>query len=85
MTHVSKRPESRFDWFIPIVGAGNHIGTLKAEYSQTFENLRKIVNFAEESGYYSMLIPTRFANGLFESEELLAENWTTGTALAAVQ
>ena len=31
-----------------------------------------------------MLIPTRFANGLFDSGEPLAETWTTATALAAV-
>jgi alkanesulfonate monooxygenase len=84
MTPVSERPEPRFDWFIPIDGDGEHIGTIKAERPPTFENLRKIVDAAEECSYYSMLIPTRFANGLFESEEPLAETWTMVTALAAV-
>jgi alkanesulfonate monooxygenase len=31
-----------------------------------------------------LLIPTRFANGLFEESAPLAETWTTATALAAV-
>ena len=39
---------------------------------------------AEEYGYYSLLIPTRFANGLFGEDAPLAETWTTATALAAV-
>ena len=35
-------------------------------------------------GFYSLLIPTRFANGLFEEHSPLAETWTTASALAAV-
>ena len=88
MTPVSEgpaeRPAPRFSWFVPIDGDGEHIGTLKAERPPTFENLRAIADAAEAAGYYSMLIPTRFANGLFDSGEPLAETWTTATALAAV-
>ena len=80
----SQRPEVRFDWFIPIDGDGEHIGTLRAERPPAFEYLREVVSTAEAEGYYSQLIPTRFANGLFDEEAPLAETWTTATALAAV-
>ena len=43
-----------------------------------------MVETAEECGFYSLLIPTRFANGLFGEDAPLAETWTTATALAAV-
>jgi len=78
------RSEPRFDWFVPIDGDGNHIGTARAERPPTFEYLRQVVQTAEEAGYYSLLIPTRFANGLFEETAPLAETWTTAAALAAV-
>lgn len=78
------RPEPRFDWFIPIDGDGAHIGTVRAERPPTFAYLRKVVETAEAAGYYSLLIPTRFANGLFEETAPLAETWTMVTALAAV-
>ena len=39
---------------------------------------------AEAEGYESLLIPTRFANGLFDETAPLAETWTMATALAAV-
>ena len=78
------RPEARFSWFIPIDGDGAHIGTIKAERPPTFEYLRSVVQTAEEEGFYSLLIPTRFANGLFDEGEPLAETWTMATALAAV-
>src|SRR5262252_6755006 len=81
---MSRRPEPRFDWFIPIDGDGAHIGTRRAERPPTFEYLRRVVETAETEGYYSLLIPTRFANGLFEENAPLAETWTTVTALAAV-
>lgn len=84
MSSTSKRPEPRFSWFIPIDGDGEHIGTFKAERPPTFEYLREVVETAEREGYYSLLIPTRFANGLFDQAEPLAETWTTATALAAV-
>ncbi len=84
MTPASERPAPRFSWFVPIDGDGAHIGTPRAERPPTFENLRAIAAAAEEVGYYSMLIPTRFANGLFDSGEPLAETWTMATALAAV-
>jgi alkanesulfonate monooxygenase len=80
----SLRPPPRFDWFIPIDGDGAHIGTFRAERPPTFEYLRRVVEAAEECGYYSLLIPTRFTNGLFEETAPLAETWTTVTALAAV-
>ena len=79
-----RRPEPRFDWFVPIDGDGEHIGTLRAERPPTFDYLREVVETAEECGFYSLLIPTRFANGLFEEAAPLAETWTTVTALAAV-
>ncbi len=76
--------ETRFDWFIPIDGDGEHIGTHRAERPPSFEYLRQVVQTAEEQGYYSQLIPTRFANGLFDETAPLAETWTVATALAAV-
>ena len=78
------RPEPRFDWFIPIDGDGAHIGTFRAERPPAFDYLRTVVETAEQLGYYSLLIPTRFSNGLFEESAPLAETWTTVTALAAV-
>ena len=81
---MERRPEPRFDWFIPIDGDGAHIGTWRAERPPTFDYLRRVVETAEAEGYYSLLIPTRFANGLFGETAPLAETWTTVTALAAV-
>jgi alkanesulfonate monooxygenase len=81
---VESRPEPRFDWFIPIDGDGAHIGTWRAERPPTFDYLRRVVETAEAEGFYSLLIPTRFANGLFGETAPLAETWTTVTALAAV-
>ena len=81
---MERRPEPRFDWFIPIDGDGAHIGTWRAERPPTFDYLRLVVETAETEGYYSLLIPTRFANGLFGDTAPLAETWTTVTALAAV-
>jgi alkanesulfonate monooxygenase len=81
---MAQRPEPRFGWFIPIDGDGVHIGTWRAERPPTFEYLRQVVETAEAEGYYSLLIPTRFANGLFGETAPLAETWTTATALAAV-
>ena len=43
-----------------------------------------MVQTAEDNGYYSLLIPTRFSNGLFEETAPLAETWTMATALLAV-
>ena len=80
----SHRPQPKFDWFIPIDGDGARIGTLRAERPPTFEYLREVVETAERNGFHSLLIPTRFANGLFEETAPLAETWTTVTALAAV-
>jgi alkanesulfonate monooxygenase len=78
------RPEPRFAWFIPIDGDGAHIGTFRAERPPTFAYLRQVVETAEAEGFTSLLIPTRFTNGLFEENAPLAETWTTATALAAV-
>ena len=78
------RPVPKFDWFIPIDGDGNHIGTEVAERPPTFDYLREVVQTAERNGFYSMLIPTRFANGLFDERAPLSETWTMVTALAAV-
>lgn len=78
------RPYPKFDWFIPVDGDGVHIGTRRAERPPTFEYLRSVVETAENHGFHSMLIPTRFANGLFEESAPLAETWTMVTALAAV-
>jgi alkanesulfonate monooxygenase len=83
-TDQVERPEPRFDWFIPIDGDGSHIGTERAELLPTFEYLREVVQTAEQEGYYSLLIPTRFVNGLFDERAPLAETWTMATALAAV-
>ena len=78
------RPEPRFDWFIPIDGDGYRAGTRNAQRPPDFAYLRQVVETAEECGFYSLLIPTRFANGLFAEDAPLAETWTTATALAAV-
>ena len=78
------RPEPRFDWFIPIDGDGDRAGTLRAQRPPTFDYLTSVAKTAEDCGFYSMLIPTRFANGLFSEDAPLAETWTTATALAAV-
>ena len=84
MESTRGRLEPRFNWFIPIDGDGARIGTLRAERPPTFQYLRQVVETAEENGFYSLLIPTRFANGLFEESSPLSETWTTVTALAAV-
>ena len=84
MAGSSQRPDPLFDWFIPIDGDGAHIGTLRAERPPTFDYLRQVVETAEELGFNSLLIPTRFANGLFDEGAPLAETWTTVTALGAV-
>ena len=76
--------ETLFSWFIPIDGDGARAGTVRAERPPTFDYLRQVVQTAEDLGYYSLLIPTRFANGLFAEDAPLAETWTTATALAAV-
>ncbi|MBS57235.1 MAG: alkanesulfonate monooxygenase [Chloroflexi bacterium] len=78
------RPKTKFDWFIPIDGDGEHIGTIKPERPPTFGYLSEIVRMAEQSEFYSMLIPTRFSNGMFEENSPLAETWTTATALMAI-
>ncbi len=84
MSASAVRPEPKFDWFIPIDGDGEWAGTLQPQRPPTFEYLKQVVGAAEERGYHSLLIPTRFANGLFSEEAPLAETWTTATALAAV-
>ena len=84
MDNLSRRPQPLFDWFIPIDGDGAHIGTHRAERPPTFEYLRRVVETAEELDYHSLLIPTRFTNGLFDEGAPLAETWTTVTALGAV-
>jgi alkanesulfonate monooxygenase len=81
---TKRRAEPLFDWFIPIDGDGERIGTDRAEREPTFEYLREVVETAEARGFHSLLIPTRFSNGLFEEAAPLAETWTTATALAAV-
>src|SRR5437867_8681432 len=53
------RPEPRFDWFIPIDGDGAHIGTFRAERPPSFEYLRKVVETAEQLGYYSLQVLER--------------------------
>ncbi len=78
------RPDPRIDWFVPIDGDGAHIGTSRAERPPDFPYLREVVQTAEALGYCALLVPTRFANGLFESAAPLAETWTTASALAAV-
>ncbi|NQW24420.1 MAG: LLM class flavin-dependent oxidoreductase [SAR202 cluster bacterium] len=75
---------TEFSWFIPIDGDGARAGTARAERPPDFDYLRKVVQTAEDEGFYSLLIPTRFANGLFAEDAPLAETWTTATALAAV-
>ena len=84
MPKSTHRPEPKFDWFVPIDGDGEHIGTLNAERPPTFDYLRSVVEMAQDCGFYSLLIPTRFANGLFDENAPLAETWTAVSALASV-
>src|SRR5919202_3346160 len=81
---MTTRPAPRFDWFIPIDGDGVRLGTMQAERPPTFDYLREVVQTAERQGFSSLLIPTRFVNGLFDEGAPLAETWTMATALAAV-
>jgi alkanesulfonate monooxygenase len=78
------RPAPRFDWFIPIDGDGVRLGTRQAERPPTFDYLREVAQTAERLEFSSLLIPTRFVNGLFDEAAPLAETWTMATALAAV-
>ena len=78
------RPAPQFDWFIPIDGDGVRLGTRQAERPPTFDYVREVVQTAERLGFASLLIPTRFVNGLFDEGAPLAETWTMATALAAV-
>ena len=78
------RPEPKFDWFIPIDGDGVRLGTVHPERAPTFDYLTEVVQTAERLGFYALLIPTRFVNGLFDEGAPLMETWTTATALAAV-
>ena len=80
---MADRGAPRFSWFVPIDGDGARIGTLRAERPPTFDYLRSVVQTAERLGFYSLLIPTRFSNGLFEQSAPLAETWTSATALLA--
>jgi dimethylsulfone monooxygenase len=57
---------------------------MQAERPPTFDYLREIVQTAEQLGFSSLLIPTRFVNGLFDEGAPLPETWTMATALAAV-
>jgi alkanesulfonate monooxygenase len=61
-----------------------NLGIRAPERPPTFEYLREVVQTAERLGFYSLLIPTRFVNGLFDEGAPLMETWTTATALAAV-
>jgi len=61
-----------------LTGTGAHRDADGAERPPTFEYLRRVVEAAEAEGYYSLLIPTRFANGLFEETAPLAETWNDG-------
>ena len=79
-----ERPAPLFDWFIPIDGDGARAGTYRAQHPPMFQYLREVAQTAEDCGFHSLLIPTRFANGLFAEDAPLAETWTTATALAAV-
>src|SRR5918992_1218384 len=84
MATLAGRPEPKFDWFIPIDGDGIRLGTQQAERPPSFDYLHQVVQTAERLGFYSLLIPTRFVNGLFDEGAPLMETWTTATALAAV-
>jgi len=50
----------------------------------TLNDLREVVQTAEQLGFSSLLIPARLVNGLFDAGAPLAETWTMATALAAV-
>ena len=50
MTNGNKNGETRFNWFIPIDGAG--AGTTKDERPPYFDYLRPVVQTAEVCGFY---------------------------------
>ena len=81
---TAARPEPLFHWFIPIDGDGVQLGTARAERPPDFDYLTRVVRTAEEHDFYSLLIPTRFVNGLFDEGAPLMETWTTATALATL-
>src|SRR5947208_3363942 len=60
------------------------IVTCRAERPPSFEYLHQLVEPAEQPGYFSLLIPARFSDGLCEESPPLGETWPTVTALAAV-
>ena len=62
MTDGNQNP--LFSWVIPIDGDGSRAGTARAERPPDFDYLHQVAQTAEDLGYYSLLIPTRFANGL---------------------
>lgn len=78
------RPFPKFDWFLPIDGDGGYLGTSRPERLPEFNYLKDIALEAERLGYFSLLVPTRFANGSFEETSPLAETWTTVSALTSV-
>ena len=79
-----QRSEPRFDWFIPIDGDVEHIGTVNAKRPPTFKYLKSVVETAEAEGFYSLFIPTRFSNRLFVDNRPLVKIWTTVTTLATI-
>ena len=81
---TTARPEPLFHWFIPIDGDGVRLGTAQAERPPDFDYLTRVVRTAEAQGFRSLLIPTRFVNGLFDEGAPVMETWTTATALATV-
>ena len=81
---TAARPDPLFHWFIPIDGDGTRLGTMRAEQPPDFDYLTRVVRTAEAQDFGSLLIPTRFVNGLFDEGAPLMETWTTATALAAV-
>ena len=84
MNQIARSTDSlRTAWFVPVDGDGHHIGTDNPERPPTFKNLQAVVRSAEDNDYDYLLIPTRFANGLFATEAPLAETWTTATGLLA--
>ena len=59
---ISNRLDTKFNWFIPIDGDGEHIGTVSAERPPTFDYLKDIALTAEKEGFNSLLIPVDIEN-----------------------
>ena len=64
---IEPRSRPKFDWFIPIDGDGEHIGTDKAEIPPTFDYLKKVAltAFKFSSPYLAIIFIALILDVLF--------------------